>query len=171
MVTIVVVVLMVAVAVVIGFVVMAGRRPGALERRANDPEDGVVSEPVPIVLSMPARAANRYRADDVTVVSDDPIQAVVPSASRPDVRWTKQFEPRSGTLSDQSRLGLINDLGMLGAPWCIPLLAAACDQEPDPAHRVAAQLALARCVEGAPSGDVRAASHTCSGRCPSIDEV
>jgi hypothetical protein len=65
----------------------------------------------------------------------------------PRIRWTKQFEPRSGALDEQARLRLINDLGMLRAPWCVPLLVQACEEETEPAHRVAAQLALARCRE------------------------
>jgi hypothetical protein len=56
-----------------------------------------------------------------------------------------EFEPRSGILDDADRLKLINDLGMLRASWCVPLLQRACEEEHDPANRAAAQTALALC--------------------------
>jgi hypothetical protein len=134
-------------AVVIGIVVMGARRPVPVESGADDFEDGIVSEPVPIASSTSARAASDYRADDVLIVHHDEIEREVPAVDEPAVRWTKQFEPQSGALSDETRLRLINDLGMLGASWCIPLLMQAYDQETDPAFRVSAQLALRRCQE------------------------
>jgi hypothetical protein len=127
MVTIVVaVVLVVAAAVVVFMLFERWWQPVPVAPASRDDfEEGVVSEPVPI-----------------SPVTDAPAPA-----AEPQIRWTKQFEPRSGALDDQARLRLINDLGMLRAPWCVPLLVQASEEETDPAHRVAAQLALARCRE------------------------
>ena len=120
---------LIVIAVVIFFVVRARREPVPVAARPQDDfEEGVVSDPVPI----------------------DDFAHVPPAADEPGIRWTKQFEPRSGALSDDARLRLINDLGMLRAPWCVPLLQQAFEEETDPAHRVAAQLALARCREENP---------------------
>ena len=118
----------------------------------------MVSEPVPITATS-VRAA----LDDVRSDVERPYRRRAAEAGRiarlmrsprqraeRRVRWTEQFEPRSGALDDEARLRLINDLGMLRAPWCVPLLVLACEEETDPAHRVAAQLALARCREENP---------------------
>jgi hypothetical protein len=119
-----------------------------------DFEDGVVSEPVPITAMSVRAALDDVRSDvNDRIATAPPKPAASPAAvvaapgAERRVRWTEQFEPRSGVLDDEARLRLINDLGMLRAPWCVPLLVLACEQETDPAHRVAAQLALARCRE------------------------
>ncbi|MCW3101223.1 MAG: hypothetical protein JWL77_6841 [Chthonomonadaceae bacterium] len=109
----------------LAFIVKGRRQTSSAAARAfDDFEEGTISEPLPI-------------------------QAIesLPVAEEQQITWTKQFEPRSGQLSDEARLRLINDLGLLRAPWCVPLLSQACEEEIDPAHRVAAQLALARCRE------------------------
>jgi hypothetical protein len=133
----------VAIIVVLGiaFVVLS-RRSGeaAPDDSARDPEieDGVVSEPVPV----PATATR------ATVVKAE-VAFATATASDKARRWSKQFEPRSGTLDDAARLKLINDLGMLRASWCVPLLERACEEEIDPANHAAAQAALARCRDEA----------------------
>jgi hypothetical protein len=147
--------------VVIGTIIfiLLGRKEKTPVAVGSNPEfeEGVVSEPVPITATSVRAALNDVR-DDV----DDPIAGAPlnPVASAADAvaapgaerrtRWTEQFEPRSGALDDAARLRLINDLGMLRAPWSVPLLVRACEEETDPAHRVAAQLALARCREENP---------------------
>jgi hypothetical protein len=125
--TLTIFVVVVLVALAIGFAVVMRREPPAAAvtaAREDDDMDGIVSEPEPIGNG--AHAAPRV------------------------ITWVEQFTPRSGTLSDEARLKLINDLGLLRAPWCVPLLARANEEETDPAHRVAVQLALARCREERP---------------------
>ena len=125
--TLMIFVVVVLVALAIGFVVLMRRQPPAAvvaAAREDDDIEGIVSEPEPI--------GNGARTTTSAIT------------------WTQQFEPRSGALSDEARLKLINDLGLLRAPWCVPLLARAYEEETDPAHRVAAQLALARCREEHP---------------------
>jgi len=62
-----------------------------------------------------------------------------------EIRWSKQFDPRSGTLDETARLRLIGDLGVVAKEWCVPLLAQAYDEERRPGHRQAALIALAAC--------------------------
>jgi hypothetical protein len=128
----------VAIIVVLGiaFVVLSRRNGEAVaDDSARDPEieDGVVSEPVPV----PATATRS------TAVKEE-VEVATATAPGAVTHWAKQFEPRSGTLDDAARLKLINDLGMLRAPWCVPLLKRAYEEESDPANRVAAQAALSR---------------------------
>jgi hypothetical protein len=96
------------------------------------------------VAPVAARVFNDF--DEGPIREPLSIQAIepLPVAEEPQIHWTKQFEPRSGRLSDEARLQLINDLGLLRAPWCLPLLTQAYEEEPDLTHRAAAQLALAR---------------------------
>jgi len=70
-----------------------------------------------------------------------------PSAVSPpvEIRWSKRFDPRSGTLDEMARLRLIGDLGVVAKEWCVPLLAQAYDEERRPGHRQAALIALAAC--------------------------
>jgi hypothetical protein len=119
--TLMVFVIVVLVALAIGFVVMMRHEPPAVTVATvrDDDIEGIVSEPEPI--------GNGARTTSQRTT------------------WTQQFEPRSGTLSDEARLKLINDLGLLRAPWCVPLLVKAYEEETDPRLRVAAELALARC--------------------------
>lgn len=62
-----------------------------------------------------------------------------------EIRWSKQFDPRSGTLDDTARLRLIGDLGVIAKEWCVPLLSAAYREERRPNYRQAALTALAAC--------------------------
>jgi hypothetical protein len=94
-------------------------------RLIDDFEDGILTKPLLISALEPA-----------------------PVAEKVQFGWTKQFEPRSGELSDEARLRLINDLGMLGAPWCVSLLVQAYEEESSATNKGAAQLALARCRDG-----------------------
>jgi hypothetical protein len=88
------------------------------EREVPGDANGVVSEPVPV--------------------------NVAASGSEPDrITWTKEFDASFGDLDDDARLCLIEDLGLLRAEWCIPLLKRALREETDPKHRAAAQRALA----------------------------
>ena len=62
---------------------------------------------------------------------------------RPDIRWAKRFEPRDGAFDDATRLSLIRDLGIVRAPWGVPLLTQAYEEEPALEHRRTALRALA----------------------------
>jgi hypothetical protein len=146
MVTIVVIVLLISVAIIVGFVAMSGRGSVPVESAPDDFEDGVISEPVPISSGDFVRAADDERFyESPAAIHTGPFDEGVSALLKTDIGWAKQFEPRSGALSNDARLGLINDLGMLRMPWCEALLVRAAEEETEPAHRAAARLALARC--------------------------
>ena len=65
------------------------------------------------------------------------------AAPRAEIRWSKRFEPRDGAFDDATRLNLIRDLGIVRAPWGVPLLTQAYEEEPAVEHRRAALRALA----------------------------
>ncbi len=65
------------------------------------------------------------------------------SATPRDIHWSKRFEPRDGAFDDATRLSLIRDLGIVRAPWGVPLLTQAYEEEPAIEHRRAALRALA----------------------------
>ena len=65
------------------------------------------------------------------------------ATQRADIRWTKRFDPRENAFDDATRLSLLRDLGIVRAPWGVPLLAQAYEEEPAAEHRRAALLALA----------------------------
>jgi len=97
------------------------------------------------------RARDREFSNDDGVVSDPVPLNGTAQVSEPDrITWTKQFDPRSGALDDAARLRLIEDLALLRAPWCVPILEQACREETDPANRNAAQRALTLCREEHP---------------------
>lgn len=125
------------VVLVIAFLVLS-RRSGtaAPDETARDPEmeEGVVSEPVPVAASVTPAAVVKAEVEGASVT----ITGSLP-------HWATQFEPRSGRLDDAARLKLINDLGMLRAAWCIPVLEQAFEDERDITLRTAAQVALERC--------------------------
>jgi hypothetical protein len=101
--------------------------PAASANFVDEAEDGVVSEPVPV---------------NGTAQGSEPDR----------ITWLSQFDPNVGVLDDAGRMRLINDLALLRATWCIPLLEQACREESDPAHRAAAERALASCREHRPGG-------------------
>jgi hypothetical protein len=114
-------------ALLAGVFVVLTRRDTAAVRAAGqahvaDDEDRVVSEPVPVNGTAQLAEPNR-------------------------ITWTKQFDPSSAALDDDARLRLIEDLALLRAPWCVPILEQASREESDRAHRDAAQRALALCRE------------------------
>jgi hypothetical protein len=65
------------------------------------------------------------------------------ATQRADIRWAKRFEPHDGAFDDATRLNLIRDLGIVRAPWGVPLLTQAYEEEPELDHRRAALRALA----------------------------
>lgn len=68
-----------------------------------------------------------------------------PAAAPAEIRWSKQFDARSGVLDDTARLRLIGDLGVIAKEWCVPLLSRAYEEERRPANRQAALISLAAC--------------------------
>jgi hypothetical protein len=66
-----------------------------------------------------------------------------PATERADIRWSKRFEPQDRAFDDATRLSLIRDLGIVRAPWGVPLLTQAYEEEPAAEHRRAALRALA----------------------------
>ncbi len=66
-----------------------------------------------------------------------------PPPRQRDIHWSKRFEPRDGAFDDATRLSLIRDLGIVRAPWGVPLLTQAYEEEPAIEHRRAALRALA----------------------------
>ncbi|HEY6233738.1 MAG TPA: HEAT repeat domain-containing protein [Candidatus Elarobacter sp.] len=65
------------------------------------------------------------------------------ATQRAEIRWSKRFEPSDGAFDDATRLSLIRDLGIVRAPWGVPLLTQAYEEEPAADHRRAALRALA----------------------------
>jgi hypothetical protein len=127
----------IVVVLAIAFVVLSRRSSAASSddsARDAEMEDGVVSEPVPVAASVTRAAVVKAEVEGATVTT---------TGSLP--HWATQFEPRSGRLDNAARLKLINDLGMLRAAWCIPVLEQAFEDERDITLRTAAQVALERC--------------------------
>ena len=69
----------------------------------------------------------------------------------PEITWPTLVAPESKTLDDEARLRLINDLALVRAPWCLPILRKACEQEREPAMRQAAHDAVTACESSAAS--------------------
>jgi hypothetical protein len=69
----------------------------------------------------------------------------------PAITWPSLFDPGSTNLDEATRLRLINDLALVRAPWCVPILRRACEEEREPALRQAAHDAVAACESGAAS--------------------
>lgn len=165
------------VVIVLGVALLAAarRRPVPVAASAPyDEDDGVVSEPVPVeraavleadlpLVGIAPRPVVHAPEPELEPESElepepepvpaepEPVQTV-PAAPAPELCWAKRFAPRSGALDDAARLGLIRDLGLVRAPWGVPLLVQAYDEEPDAAHRraVLAALALYRHLEARP---------------------
>jgi hypothetical protein len=60
------------------------------------------------------------------------------------MRWSRQFDPAGGTLSDEARLKLIADLGLIRADWSEAILEQALNEETDAVHVSAVRAALGR---------------------------
>jgi hypothetical protein len=139
-------ILLVAAVVIVlatAFLVLSRRSGAATSEEAGfaaETEEGIVSDPVPIAATRPL--ATTAKAEVAVTTATAPVTPI---------GWVAPFEPRSGALDDRDRLKLINDLGMLGAAWCIPLLEQACREEPGPGNRTAAHAALARCRDAVTS--------------------
>lgn len=96
-----------------------------------------------------------FAVDSVTPVAAEPSAAgpvaksapvAEPQAEAPAIpdvpAWPSQVVGRAEPLDDEARTRLLGDLGIVRAPWCVPILAQAYAEEPTPALRCAALLAL-----------------------------
>jgi hypothetical protein len=169
--TIVVILVAIAVVAAIALFVLRGRRPAAAGAEADPNEDPALSasgeamivgdvmlvgDAMPIDSNEPgmppgtaelprdppspkARPAQVYEARRPVRQAE----AVEDRAAKPEIRWAKRFEPRDGAFDDATRLSLIRDLGIVRAPWGVPLLTQAYEEEPAVEHRRAALRALA----------------------------
>jgi HEAT repeat protein len=64
------------------------------------------------------------------------------------IGWPREFNG-AGQLDDDARLRLIEDLGLIAAPWCVSLLMRAYDEETRPTHVRAVLRALGACRDAA----------------------
>lgn len=122
------------------------RKPAQVYEAPRQPETSRASEK----SSSEGAAARSSQAADPAQSSHErdpaPCQSELVedcATQRADIRWTKRFDPRENAFDDATRLSLLRDLGIVRAPWGVPLLAQAYEEEPAPAHRRAALLALA----------------------------
>ena len=135
--------------IVVAFIRSSGREPLATTTAPPEFEDGVVSDPVP----MPRRST---LADEPAYVPTSSVvgatarlagesagASAAPSEPRR-MRWSRQFDPAGGTLSDEARLKLIADLGLIRADWSQAILEQALIEESLPAHVSAVRAALER---------------------------
>ena len=67
-----------------------------------------------------------------------------PTPEAAPITWPQQLSGDS-VLDDDARLQLINDLGVVGAAWCVPLLERAVEEETNETHQHAAERALDAC--------------------------
>ncbi len=147
------------------YVLLRSRRPAPVAAAGGwpDEDDGIVSEPVPIERAAPPAAVVSEAAHaeppapavqsmspqptsaDAASPEPEPVgSAPAPQAAAPrEMCWAKRFAPRGGALDDRTRLGLIRDLALVRAPWGVPMLLEAYDEEPDAEHRRAVVAALA----------------------------
>ncbi|GAC1574899.1 MAG: hypothetical protein NVS3B7_07050 [Candidatus Elarobacter sp.] len=81
----------------------------------------------------------------VTILPSDVIVPadVEPQPRSPGVRWPRRFESPGRPLDGVTRLSLLHDLGIVRAPWGVPLLTQAYEEEPSAEHRRAALRSLA----------------------------
>ena len=122
---------------------------------SNEPgmPPGTTAPPPPADSGAPRRPAQVYEAprepaprqlDTSVRTSDASISSAEDGATqRAEIRWSKRFEPRDGAFDDATRLNLIRDLGIVRAPWGVPLLTQAYEEESAVEHQRAALRALA----------------------------
>jgi hypothetical protein len=153
----VVVLVLLLAAAIAAYVIYAIRGGGGVAREPAVPRlTGVKLKPASEVAPKVARAAAPPPPAAPAPVFDlnsEPANATPPG----EIRWCRQFDPRSEALDDMARLRLIGDLGVVAKEWCVPLLAQAYQEEQRPSHRQAALTSLAACHSRAAAGTFRAA--------------
>jgi len=63
----------------------------------------------------------------------------------PEITWPSRLSSGRGPMDDDARLRLIRDLGLIRAPWVVPILKQAYKEESEPLNREAVSEALAAC--------------------------
>ena len=105
-------------------------------------------EAVPLPVRMPEASHSLtevvFDEEVPDVVDDLPGEVAVAEAVAPP-SWPQRVHRTNGALDDEARLRLINDLGMLRATWCVPILERAAEEEVSPELHAAALAALAKC--------------------------
>lgn len=139
--------LVVLAVILIGLIRSSRRPPVAVAAPRDEFVDGVVSDPVPVEARRAATEPSYVPSPSVmgasaAVAGDAPVPSA-PSEPRR-MRWSRQFDPPGGTLSDEARLRLIGDLGLVHADWSDAILEQALLEEMDPVYLSAAHAALGR---------------------------
>ena len=136
-------------AMIVGDVMIVGdampidsNEPGMPPGTTEPPRE---SQPGSIPPRKPAQVYEARRQPEPTPRQSDPSTGSGEdrATQRADIRWPKRFEPRDGAFDDATRLSLLRDLGIVRAPWGVPLLTQAYEEEPAVEHRRAALRALA----------------------------
>ncbi len=139
--------------VVLGFIIFAfirssGRDSAPTTTALPEFEDGIVSEPVPLprrstLADEPAYVPTSSVVGATARIAGESADPAAPGEPRR-MRWSRQFDPAGGTLSDEARLKLIGDLGLIRADWSQALLEQARSEETAPAFIAAVGDALGR---------------------------
>ena len=77
----------------------------------------------------------------VAVTAPPAVEAPAPAP----ITWPQQFQNGEAPLEHDARLRLIDDLGLIGAAWCVPLLTRAYEEETDAGVQRAVLRALDAC--------------------------
>jgi hypothetical protein len=144
--TLIIAFVVVAALFALGLVLLRGARREPVSAAVQQAAEALAAAP-PIGPEGPLLTTEDPVAEEAPPLPQPPAQDVPPEpsiVSAPSrIRWSKRFEPASGTLDDESRLKLIRELAFVRGAWCIPLLAQAYEEETGVEHRRAALTALA----------------------------
>ena len=124
----------------------AASRPAQVYEPRRQPERKVVEpENSPRESERPRPSTEASQGTDAVDPQSDASTSLGEDGAnqRAEIRWSKRFEPRDGAFDDTTRLNLLRDLGIVRAPWGVPLLTQAYEEEPIAEHRRAALRALA----------------------------
>jgi hypothetical protein len=134
--------------IVVAFIRSSSREPIETATAPPEFEDGVVSDPVPMPRRSTLADEPAYVPTSSVVGATARLAGESPDATAPAeprrMRWSRQFDPAGGTLSDEARLKLIADLGLIRADWSDAILEQALSEETDPAYVAAVRSALGR---------------------------
>jgi hypothetical protein len=131
--TVVMVLVVVAVALVVVLLII----------RAPDRGTAVVLPPAPPLTATDALAAFAEAPPPPPQEQQHSVDLPVPlDAAPPAPGWTALVTDDHGVLDADARIRLLADLGIVRAPWCVPIIVRAYDEERDPAVRRAALEAL-----------------------------
>jgi hypothetical protein len=138
-----IVMVVVVVAIALAAVVLVMRAPGR--------DTAVVLPPAAPLTATDALAAfsetspPARRADDaasVDIATPALSEASTAAIASTPLGWTTLVTEDQSVLDADARIRLLADLGIVRAPWCVPILIRAYDEERDPAVRRAVLVAL-----------------------------